>query len=56
MMLAWALTVKLLSGECKNPHKWEIHIGSDNGLVLLGGNMPLSEPMLAQISVNIRYN
>ena len=31
-----------------NPHKWQVNIGSDNGLVP-SGNKPLPEPMLTCI-------
>ena len=34
---------------------WEVNIGSGNGLVLLG-NKPLPEPILAQIYVAICYH
>ena len=38
--------MQLLSGEITEPHKWEVNIGSGNGLVQ-SGNKPLPEPILA---------
>ena len=39
----------------KGPHRWQVNIGSGNGLVL-SGNKPLPEPMLTQFHVTIWHH
>ena len=51
-MVAWALIVKLFTGNSTEPHWWGTNIGSGNGL-LQSDSKPLPETLLTEIYVSM---